>query len=1044
MEVRGFWGEVGGNLGPESSTSVGLGAELQQRVIAFNAGDEKYAGEWLTNFQRAEVAWQISIDALRPGPLPSCDSELLQEFCAQTIGRLSRAFGVRHRPQDRKRLRDELEALLLLHSQGRAPVWKQLCLALTCADLWLGTWSPAPALSAPAAPAAAAGLPRNVQRELLALPANLLFCDRALPLDSPQLRHAAAVALFESCSRVIPFLLFAEQGCDVDLPAAGGMGAWLQVVASWLRALRKCLRCLPTLDEAVPLRCLAAHGERLLRFVEVSPGDGAEVAQQLARWRCSHSELVIVLQPLLDRLFECICDGERQVMLPLLEDLAADCWPRAAVGELNLNWQRIAEQALSVTRDSLKECEDSSGIDAEAALGVWLTLAVTLRDGVRELPGPPSLDDVLVQEASQELPRAPNDEASGLGSDRARPSHRPEKRRRVGESWHPSRELLAQTEALPQLFAGLARALLELMSAPPWPEESALLELWDHRRAAQDVLGAWAHLVGDGTMWREAAWEPLTRVGHLLSSACDTIHGSDDVWRESEVVFWFCSALAASWPESSSAVPVASAVLELSNIDAAPSPWRALLWASASSLAATAPAEQCPKMVEWMLERAPISAGSPELMVLTEVQYAQAVERACRQICSETAHVAVGERIASLAFVERPSVALHQDTAKAQSLLLRAMSHVMGRDSTLLCQGLSSAILPSLCVAVNAERDASLAQEDSPWLAAQALFATLATAVSGTGIDSPAAALWQNHWKYLQDAMLSWTPSTVTDQPRLAAAEALTTAVIAMPRLLESGVKLLTQSAANTELPDVQLKALKEVVQRWPRNLPSADAQKAAEVLAAATIESCDALLSRPQVLIDSPPTLAALYNLFAEAVRPSPPGSSGVGPCDDRLRPLIFAQPLRFTGRTLELVTRVLPDCTSAPASGAMLDFVAMLLAPEQGTSAGAHRSVLTAALTELCAAICCALASQDHFAELEAIAPAAQVLYHAADMFPEEISAALSTGLQRVKVPDWSRLRLLRHIASRSEWTRTSEWLEYLHQIVQEWQRELRHVML
>eukprot|EP00929_Paragymnodinium_shiwhaense_P078670 TRINITY_DN4079_c0_g1_i1.p1 TRINITY_DN4079_c0_g1~~TRINITY_DN4079_c0_g1_i1.p1 ORF type:complete len:1058 (+),score=286.40 TRINITY_DN4079_c0_g1_i1:104-3277(+) len=1014
-----------------------MAAELQQRVTMFHAGDEKYSGEWLTNFQRADCAWNICVEALRPGPLPSCDEELLQDFTSQTLGRLARAFGVRFQNAEaRKSHRDELEALLALHAHGRATTWRQLCLALTCADLWCSSWSPDTALSAPSSPLAASGLPRVVQRELLTLPVELLFCDRALPLDDPKARYAAAGALLDACPRVLPFLLGADPAAVFEGPLAmeGEEGRWLEVLASWLRAARKCLRQLPARDEIAPLRCLAEHGERLIVLVASAPKEAAEVAEEIAKWRgSSPKDVAQLLDPILQCLFTSYygLDDGRLALLPLLTELASDLWPRAAFGDVDLNWPDIAEQAVEIAKEAI-QAEDA-GPDVEAALAVWQQFAMTVSEGVKELPGPPELEEVPVAETD--------------------PGSRPEKRRREGTLWCPTAEQIAQADALPQLFSGLARQLLELLVAPIFPEEEALTQLWTQRQNAQSVLEAWAPLVGAHGSWHEATWAPLTRIGKILLEQPAESH-DDDVWREAEVVFWFSSALAASWPENAGSVPVSTAVSQLHAIDAAPTPWRALLWTSGAGLAATAPAEQCAAMLEWMLMRSPMAADSLELLMLLELPYAQALEKTCRNLPNESKNVNYGERLAALAFAERPPEAVHDDTTKAQMTILMAMRYALGTNTALLCQGLATAILPALQAKVKDEmEEAQMYDGDSSWLSAQALFATLSTAIplegqsaadNGSSGVEPAVEVWKANWSFVKDALLTWKPSSSSDQPRAAAVEALTTAVLALPPLLGNGVQLLTQSAVATDLPDLQLKALRDIVMQIKPASPEA-ASQTAQVLNDAVLGACDKLLLKPQELLDSPETLCGFFGLLSEAIRSSPPGTSGLGPCDDRLRPLLLSQPLRFTGRGLELVARALPDCTRADASGAMLRFVARILSPEDGAHAGAHKAVLMAALSEICCAVCKALASQQHLIEdLEALVPAAEALYVAADVFPAELPTALSLALQRVQIPEWSRSRMLRHVAGRADWKRRSEWLEHLSVIVQEWQNELRHVQL
>jgi hypothetical protein len=126
------------------------------------------------------------------------------------------------------------------------------------------------------------------------------------------------------------------------------------------------------------------------------------------------------------------------------------------------------------------------------------------------------------------------------------------------------------------------------------------------------------------------------------------------------------------------------------------------------------------------------------------------------------------------------------------------------------------------------------------------------------------------------------------------------------------------------------------------------------------------------------------------------------------------------------------------------MLRFVSRLAVCGEGAYSAMHRAVLAAALPEVLSALCTALASKEYLADINNLVPAAEVLYALALAFPAELPPAIGTGLQRVQVPAWSRERLQRHVAGRAEWHRTGEWLEHLQQIVQEWQRELRHVQL
>merc|ERR1719162_2061098 len=74
-------------------TAADLAKELQQRITMFHAGDELYSGAWLADFQKqGTVAWQVCVEGLQIGGLKTCDQELAQAFCAQTLARLARAF----------------------------------------------------------------------------------------------------------------------------------------------------------------------------------------------------------------------------------------------------------------------------------------------------------------------------------------------------------------------------------------------------------------------------------------------------------------------------------------------------------------------------------------------------------------------------------------------------------------------------------------------------------------------------------------------------------------------------------------------------------------------------------------------------------------------------------------------------------------------------------------------------------------------------------------------------------------------------------------
>lgn len=993
-----------------------LASELQQRVICFAAGDELYAGEWLTSFQRTEGAWDVCVDALRPGPQATCDAELLQEFCAQTLARLARSFAGQHPPASRIPQRDALGSLLVAHvgAEGKPGVWRQLALALVCADLWLGSWAP---------PQPGPQLPGAVRRELLALPAQLLFSDRALPLDEPHLRMAAASSLLNACD--IAFAELLQGGAQQRGEQAK---VSLQALSDWLRALRKALRLLPAQDPAIPLRALAAHGDALLALTMSNPAEAAELVQQLARWRCKgcSSELSILLQALLQHLFGAASGEFCPALIPLLSDLAAGCWPQAVLGDFVLDWSSVAVQALAAIRMAVEgggdEDGEGSAADAAAALSIWQTFAETVREGTQ-----PGLD--LLEEDS---PGA---------------SARPEKRSRVfeEEEWRPSPEQIAQCHDLAQLFGQFASELLELLRVPPDPQDvEGLMALQEVREAAAAALATWAPLVGHSPLWQEATWVPLQQ---LKLGDCSLGPLPNCSYCEAEAVLWFSGTLAGSCSLGAVAgctaqqPPPAAAVLELSQLlDGAPEQWRALLWSAASSLAATGPPDLCQQLLDWTLQRPPMSVCMPELMQLVELPYAESVEKLCRPLlASGSTCIPVGDRLATLAFETRPEGALHEDSGKAQSLLLLAMRHSMGTDEVLLCQGLAQKVIPGLCQAAEAEAKLAPAETDPPWRAAQALFGTLAATLPSTCTEAskvhPALALWREKWPYVEAALLSWPASAVSDQPLAAASEALASAASVLPELLPQAVQVLAASATKHELPELQLQALSRVLAGDACRI--VDARALAELLGTSLLPALEVQLQR-NALPSSPSTLGAFFKLL----------------CAEQLRPLIIKNPA-FGEICFGLIVQVLPNSTSAPAAAAQLRFAAALVGSsrEEISAEAAFRHMLLAVLPGLCKALCEAMAALEHLADLESegtaletcsLAQMAELLLRCSTVLPEELSQDLSAGLRANSVAEWTGERLLRHLAGRADWPRKTEWLGQLEQIVREWQRERRRATL
>ena len=831
----------------------------------------------------------------------------------------------------RAQAKESLETLLGKHLPpgGQSAVWRQLALALMCADLWHGTWSPSAVLSAGALPAA-------VRWELLRLPSELLFCGKALPLSDVDLWRAAAGTLLEACPDVFAQLL--GEGC-------GGDG--LQVLAAWLRGARMSFEWLAGFDEAAPLRGLAPHVGRLCDAGLAAPGDACEVAQQLARWRRCDAELMPLLQPLLRCLFA--GSAGHDVLLPLLADLAADRWPRAAVAEVELDWRAVARQAVASLRAALAAGVERAGDEAEAALAIWQVFAETVRDGTREW----------------------SDEADYGGPH---------------SEWYAARELVQRAEALPELFGLLGRELLEglRVSAPLASEE--LRALRKVRATAQAALASWAGLIGQSPAWREALWSPLQNVGRQVAAATRAGGAlTEQQAREAEVVLWFSGTLAASWHEDEGAAPVSSAVLELGFIDTAPEPWRALLWSAGCTLASTATGALCPQLVEWMIERSPYAAGVPVLLEFTELPFAQALEVACRRLpgAGGAAHVKAAEHIAGLALSD--AGVLHEHSSRARAVLLRSMAHVMGHEAAMLCQGLSSSVLPALRGAVEGEVAAATAKGplEQPWHAAQTLAATLAAmlpvsdAAHPPVVDAahPVVALWREHWQFLEAALLRWPPSA-GEQPLASAAEALAAVPAALPVLLPEVLRLLARSAASHRLPELQLKALRQALLTTP--CPPLEPNHAAELLAAAICDAAEGLLGddeRAAEVSRSAPTLEALYKLLVSALF-----QGKASELQGRLRALLLGR-WEAIRRSMALLTLALPGCSSDGATEQMLRFALQLVLGEELRQAE-HRLRVASLLPSLCGSLCRALVVQEHLASAEGGAvDVAELVYRASE---------------------------------------------------------------
>lgn len=972
-------------LGAESSA-----AELQARLSAFRAGhDRSLSEQWLVHFQRADGAWQVASEVLRSGPQAYGDAEFLHVFCAQTLATVAKSAVARFPVDARQSFHTSVRDLLRLHQPpGQSSVWKQLALALTCVELWEGTWSPVEVLSS-------SGLSPDVQRERLALPTELLFCERALPLSDLNLWHTAAHAFVDHSGTVFAHLF----GTGFQAVPT------LRTLSSWLRATRRSFEWLGGQDEAVPLRCLTEHAKALLVAVSQAPEEASDVAQQLARWRRCDSQLSPLLEALLNHVFSAVFTRPRhQVLLPLLADLAADRWPRAVLGEIQLSWKMVSEHAIGALREGIATAIGGGGTDeGEAAMAVWQNFATTLRSGTSEWA----------------------DEADCGGPH---------------SEWFAPKEVVDRCEAVPRLFAVLSFQMLELLRVPERFSVDAFRVMLDIREVAQSALASWALLVGDGPAWQEALWSPLKNLEEGLIKNGNDVSVADMC--AAEAVLWFSGTLAACDQNHSISASVVSSVLEFKVIDAV-GHMRPGLWSAACTLVAAAQPEHLPRVIEWMLDRSPYAAGTLDLLEFTELPYARSLESACRNLPQgDVTHLAAAERIASLALTQVPANALHEHSSESRGLLLRAMRHTMRGDVGMLCKGLAEQVLPVLCRAFDAEVAAG-ASPNQQWNGAQTFFATCTAVLPerclhpGDGTQElvieethPIALLFGQHMRYFEGALLQCQPSS-NDQPLAAAAQTLSKAALVMPVLLSVALDMLVRSADRHDLPELQLLALRDVVLRV--TCAPLGVERVAALLATAVVGAVKATL-KSQDVARSPATLKALLSLVNSAIGLSK------GPCEGKLRPLILAHHTTVQC-VLHCAIEVLPE-TSAAAPH-LIRVVRELVSGSEIQQPDFRLSIASS-LPSLSSSLTRAAASVEHLASVEGSVDFGDLVYRLADAFPDELLQALQSALgQLVHIPEWSRALFLKHIERRKTWEKRWQWMEQLKQLISDWQAETRQSM-
>lgn len=364
--------------------------ELARAAAALRRGDFSGAGRQLLELHRRSDAWRLFAEVLAQGPHEGDDAEYLDALCAQGLAAMARnLLGRLPEVELRRTFSTFVKKLLAAHlpPKGKASVWKQLALALTCTELWLGAWTPGEVLTAQ--------VPWEVRVELLSLPPELLLGDRALPLGDVQLWNQAASSLFGTCAAVFHFVFLS------DLASQRGARQVLLLVSAWLQAARQALEWLEEGDEASPLRSLAAYSQQLCSLAAVDLEGGAELASTLSRWPGNDREVVgPLLQPLLSVLLrQATSASPPPQLLPVLADLAADRWARAVLGdkEVPLDWDALSYAAIAAVRSGAAE-----GMHAEAALAVWQSLALSL-SGKCHHSGPSEVVAGLFAGLSREL-----------------------------------------------------------------------------------------------------------------------------------------------------------------------------------------------------------------------------------------------------------------------------------------------------------------------------------------------------------------------------------------------------------------------------------------------------------------------------------------------------------------------------------------------------------------------------------------------------------------------------------------------------------------
>merc|ERR1712032_1400726 len=118
---------------------------------------------------------------------------------------------------------------------------------------------------------------------------------------------------------------------------------------------------------------------------------------------------------------------------------------------------------------------------------------------------------------------------------------------------------------------------------------------------------------------------------------------------------------------------------------------------------------------------------------------------------------------------------------------------------------------------------------------------------------------------YLEAALTKWWPSPAMDEPLTSAAEAIGVGAPLLPVLLPEILKLLCESVRLHQLPEAQLKALRETI--WKTRCLPADAARAAELFMAAVDSVICSLVDRRVDVLLAPPVLSAFFGMLSSAL---------------------------------------------------------------------------------------------------------------------------------------------------------------------------------